>query len=184
MCIKLYNNWRLIFIPHANTILADYGKARFYLRNKNYSKNKITLAKPKPKYLVNFLFFGQQDLWSWHTISSPHPPIVWCRTFSPLHHSSLTRAKIRCQQVCFTYLALQSLSLICASARSTWLCRELILLLVCVCLNRLVCWTDLTDPGRVSRAKGLNLKKILFTPPSRIQHRVIRILLSGRNNDL
>ena len=52
----------LIFIPHANIILADYGKARFYLRNKNYSKNKITLAKPKPKYLVNFLFFGQQDL--------------------------------------------------------------------------------------------------------------------------
>ena len=62
-CVSIFTiTGGLIFIPHANTILADYGKTDSFLRNKNYSKNKITLAKPKTKYLVNFLFFGQQNL--------------------------------------------------------------------------------------------------------------------------
>ena len=65
-----------IFIPHANTILADYGKADSILRNKNYSKNKITLAKPKLKYLVNFFLFGLQDFLPWHTITPLNPSIV------------------------------------------------------------------------------------------------------------
>ena len=69
------------------------------LRNKNHSKNKITFAKPKPKYLVNFLHFGQQDLWPWHTIIFPDPPIVQRRTLSPSQHASLTRVKIWCQHM-------------------------------------------------------------------------------------
>ena len=59
----------------------------------------ITLAKPKPKYLVNLLFLGQQDFQPWHTTTSPNPPIVRCRTISPLQHSSSTRAKIWCQHM-------------------------------------------------------------------------------------
>ena len=31
MCINLYNSRGFIFIPHINTILADYSKAQFYL---------------------------------------------------------------------------------------------------------------------------------------------------------
>ena len=32
-CVSIfYNGWGLIFIPHANTILTDHGKARFYLK--------------------------------------------------------------------------------------------------------------------------------------------------------
>ena len=66
---------------------------------KNYSKNKIIIAKPKSKYLVNLLFFGQQYFQPWHTTTSPNPPIVRRRTFSPFQHSSLTRAKIWCQHM-------------------------------------------------------------------------------------
>ena len=72
-------------------MLADHAKARFYLKKmKNYFKNKITFAEPKSKYLVNSSLSGQQDLWPWHTI-------VQRKTFSPLQHYSLTRAKIWCQ---------------------------------------------------------------------------------------
>ena len=69
------------------------------LRNKNYSKNKITLAKLKPKYLVNFSFPGQQDFLRRYGTTLPNSLIVRRRTFSPLQHSSLTRAKIWCQHI-------------------------------------------------------------------------------------
>ena len=56
---------------------------------KNFFKNKITLAKPKSKYLINLLFFGQQDLQLWHTTTSSIPPTLQRRIFF-LQHSSFT----------------------------------------------------------------------------------------------
>ena len=38
-CVSIFTiAGELIFIPHANTILANYGKILFYLKKQNYSK--------------------------------------------------------------------------------------------------------------------------------------------------
>ena len=47
-CVSIFTIARgFIFIPHANTILADYGKAWFYLKKQNYSNKQNTTFQTK-----------------------------------------------------------------------------------------------------------------------------------------
>ena len=97
MCFNLYNSRGLICIPHANTILADYGKARFYLKKQKLIL-KINQHLPNQNWLVPNLLINA-EMPDWYQITTD--PSAHIATFNLIFLSltnPLTHAKKRCQQ--------------------------------------------------------------------------------------
>ena len=94
----------LIFIPHANTILADYGKAQFYLKKPTLINKNTTFQTETVPY--QNLPINTETPDRYQTVTDPLPPCtitVFNLAFFPFF-ILLTRATKWCQQCPIAWL--------------------------------------------------------------------------------
>ena len=95
-----YNDWGFIFVPHANTVLADYGKALTLSKEIYSNKRKIPPSKPRPSRTKTCL--ENAEMSDRHqTVSDLHLPgtIIISNQAFLSSTDPLTRAKKRYQHM-------------------------------------------------------------------------------------
>ena len=100
-CVSIFTIARgLIFIPHANTILADYGKALILSKETYSNKQKTPPSKPRSSRIKTCLENAETSD-RHQTVPDPHLPCTIIISNQAFLSSTdpLTRAEKRCQHM-------------------------------------------------------------------------------------